>query len=239
MKKLHLLILTLCSALLFTTACVGGGDLVDNKPVNKEEQEKPDPEPENPDNTDDPNDPGETPPADEVFPFISSDPKFITADMTTDVIVYLNTEGTTMDNFKGDIYAHTGVLTSASTSTGDWKYVKTDWGVNDNSCKLSKVKTNIYKLIIKGGPRAFYGVPASEKITHLAFVFRSADSTTELKDNGNDIFIELSEAGLGVKILAPADRAILDLNVDYTVSVTAQAATSVTIYKNSQVVATS
>ena len=118
MKKLHLLILTLCSALLFTTACVGGGDLVDNKPVNKEEQEKPDPEPENPDNTDDPNDPGETPPADEVFPFISSDPKFITADMTTDVIVYLNTEGTTMDNFKGDIYAHTGVLTSASTSSG-------------------------------------------------------------------------------------------------------------------------
>lgn len=212
---------------------------MDNKPVNKEEQEKPDPEPENPDNTDDPNDPGETPPADEVFPFISSDPKFITADMTTDVIVYLNTEGTTMDNFKGDIYAHTGVLTSASTSTGDWKYVKTDWGVNDNSCKLSKVKTNIYKLIIKGGPRAFYGVPASEKITHLAFVFRSADSTTELKDNGNDIFIELSEAGLGVKILSPADRAILDLNVDYTVSVTAQAATSVTLYKNSQVVATS
>ena len=243
MKKIYLLILTLCSVMFVTTACLGGGDLVDNRPGQGQTKpddgkEEPDPNPEqggdNGGNTS-----GEIDPDTYDFPFICTDPKFVTPDTTEDVLVYVNTEGTTMNNFSGDIYAHTGVLTASSTATSDWKYVKTDWGVNDASCKLSKVKQNIYKLVIKGGPRAFYGIPASEKITHLAFVFRSADATVELKDNGNDIFIELSEEGLGVKIVTPTDRSILDLNTNYTVSVTSKAANSVILYKNDQVVATS
>ena len=235
MKKLLLLFLAICTAMFITTACLGG-DLASNKPVNKEEPENPE-EPEEPENPDNPG--NNENPTDQVYPFISTDPKFVTTNMTTDVVVYLNTEGTALANYSGDVYAHTGVLTSKSTSTGDWKYVKTDWGVNDKSCKLSKVKTNVYQLVLTGGPRAYYGVPLSEKITHLAFVFRSADCSKEVKDNGSDIFIELSEEGLAVRITTPADNSILDQNVDYTVAVTAQAATAVTLYKNSEIIATS
>lgn len=211
--------------------------MVDNRP--SQGQQKPDPEPEPEPDQPGGDEGGAIDPDNYNFPFICTDPKFVTSEMTEDVLVYINTAGTSMDNFSGDIYAHTGVLTTASTSTGDWKHVKAEWTENIADCKLSKVKQNIYKLVIKGGPRAFYGVPASESITHLAFVFRSTDGSVELKDNGQDIFIELAKENLDVKIISPADRAILDINTNYTVSVTAKEATSVILYKNDQVVATS
>ena len=211
--------------------------MVDNRP--SQGQQKPDPEPEPEPDQPGGDEGGAIDPDNYNFPFICTDPKFVTSEMTEDVLVYINTTGTSMDNFSGDIYAHTGVLTTASTSTGDWKHVKAEWTENIADCKLSKVKQNIYKLVIKGGPRAFYGVPASESITHLAFVFRSKDGSVELKDNGQDIFIELAKENLDVKIISPADRAILDINTNYTVSVTAKEATSVILYKNDQVVATS
>ena len=215
--------------------------MVSNKPGQGQGQQpkpEPEPEPDQPNGGGD-NSGGSIDPDTYNFPFICTDPKFVTSDMTEDVLVYVNTEGTSMNNFSGDIYAHTGVLTTASSSTGDWKHVKAEWTENIAACKLSKVKQNIYKLVIKGGPRAYYGVPASEEITHLAFVFRSTDGSVELKDNGQDIFVELAKADLDVRITSPSDRAILDINTNYTVSVTSKQATSVILYKNDQVVATS
>ncbi|MBQ9137401.1 MAG: hypothetical protein IJX65_02050 [Alistipes sp.] len=228
MKKLNLLILMLLSA--FVMAACTDTDRAMNKPIGGGQQT-----PNEPNGGED--NPSDT--TDEQYPLISTDPTFVTADMTTDVTVFINTEGTALEGYSGQIYAHTGVLTAASTSTADWKYVKFDWDVNDKSCRLTKVKNNVYKFAIKGGPRAFYGIPASETITHLAFVFRSDDGTKEMKDNGSDIFVEISEPGLAVKIVSPANRSILDLNKDYTVSVAAKDATAVTLYKNDQVVATS
>ena len=229
MKKLNLLMLMLCA--MFVLASCGNDDRASNKVPG---QQKPDSGTEKPDNKD-----PEEPAGDEIYPLISTDPTFVTSNATTDVIVYINTTGTGLDGYTGAIYAHTGVLTAASTSTGDWKYVKYEWTVNNNSCKLTKVKDNIHKLVIKGGVRAFYGIPTSENITHLAFVFRSADGSKEMKDNGNDIFVAISEPGLAVKFIAPADRSILDLNQTYTVSLASIDATSLKLYQNEQLVATS
>ena len=229
MKKLNLLMLMLCT--MFVLASCGNDDRASNKVPG---QQKPDSGTEKPDNKD-----PEEPAGDEIYPLISTDPTFVTSNATTDIIVYINTTGTGLDGYTGAIYAHTGVLTAASTSTGDWKYVKYEWTVNNNSCKLTKVKDNIHKLVIKGGVRAFYGIPASENITHLAFVFRSADGSKEMKDNGNDIFVAISEPGLAVKFIAPADRSILDLNQTYTVSLASIDATSLKLYQNEQLVATS
>ena len=229
MKKLNLLMLMLCAMFVLASCC--NDDRASNKVPG---QQKPDSGTEKPDNKD-----PEEPAGDEIYPLISTDPTFVTSNATTDVIVYINTTGTGLDGYTGAIYAHTGVLTAASTSTGDWKYVKYEWTVNNNSCKLTKVKDNIHKLVIKGGVRAFYGIPASENITHLAFVFRSADGSKEMKDNGNDIFVAISEPGLAVKFIAPADRSILDLNQTYTVSLASIDATSLKLYQNEQLVATS
>ena len=134
---------------------------------------------------------------------ISTSPRNFDENTTEDIVITLNTTATVMDGFTGDIYAHTGVLTSKSSSTSDWRYVKADWGINTAACKLTNIGENKWQLTIKGGPRAFYGVPASENIEYLAFVFRSADCTVELKDKGNDILLyvdnNLSRRPLGAE----------------------------------------
>ena len=171
------------------------------------------------------------------YPLISTDPAFVTEAMTEDITVILNTAGTAADGFKGELYAHTGVLTDKSTTTGDWKYVLSDWGQNIPECKLESQGDNIWHYTIKGGVHAWYGVPDNEKVTHIAFVFRSADSSIEVKDNGADIFVELAVEGLSVKIISPAHGAILQVGEEYTVQVQQQAATNVKLYKNDTAVA--
>ena len=135
-----------------------------------------------------------------TYPLVSSFPEIIITDTTEDVTIILNGKGTALENFTGDVYAHTGVLTEDSTSSADWKYVKAEWKQNTPECKLAKHKNNLWTLTIKGGPYAFYNVPSTDKITALAFVFRSADGKKEVKDNGKDIFIETKEEVLGVYI---------------------------------------
>ena len=171
------------------------------------------------------------------FPLISTDPAFVTEAMTEDITVILNTAGTAADGFKGELYAHTGVLTDKSTTTGDWKYVLSDWGQNIPECKLESQGDNIWHYTIKGGVHAWYGVPDTETVTHIAFVFRSADSSIEVKDNGADIFVELATEGLSVKFISPAHGAILQVGQEYTVQVQQQAATNVKLYKNDTAVA--
>ena len=176
-------------------------------------------------------------PAPSEYPLISTDPAFVTEAMTEDITVILNTAGTAADGFTGELYAHTGVLTTASTSNGDWKYVLSDWGQNIPECKLVSKGDNIWHYTIKGGVHAWYGVPENEKVTHIAFVFRSADCSIEVKDNGSDIFVEMATEGLSVKILSPAHGSILQVGEEYTVQVQQQAATNVKLYKNDTVVA--
>ncbi|MEA3461771.1 MAG: hypothetical protein U9R49_07820, partial [Bacteroidota bacterium] len=102
------------------------------------------------------------------------------------VTVYFDaTQGTGgLEGYTGDVYAHTGVLTNLSTGSGDWKYVMTDWGVNSEATKLTRISTDYYSLEIEPTIRDYYGVPLSETITHMAFVFRSSDSQLEGKNDG-------------------------------------------------------
>ena len=91
---------------------------------------------------------------------ISASPRNFDENTTQDIVITLNTSATVMDGFKGDIYAHTGVLTNKSGSTSDWRYVKADWTTNTSACKLTPIGDNLWQLVIEGGPRAFYGAAA-------------------------------------------------------------------------------
>ena len=184
-----------------------------------------------------PNPPKPEQPEASELPLISTDPAFVTEAMTEDITIILNTKGTAADGFTGELYAHTGVLTEQSTTTGDWKYVLADWGNNIPECKLEKKDDNLWHYTIKGGVHAWYGVPEREKVTHIAFVFRSADSKIEVKDNGADIFVELVTEGLSVKIISPTHGSILEVGQEYTVQVQQQAATNVKLFKNDTAVA--
>ena len=187
---------------------------------------------------DNPNPPAPTPtPEPSEYPLISTDPAFVTEAMTEDITIILNTAGTAADGFSGELYAHTGVLTTDSSSTGDWKHVLSDWGQNIPECKLEKKEGNLWHYVIKGGVHAWYDVPDTETVTHIAFVFRSADSSLEVKDNGADIFVELAKEGMSVKFLTPKHGDIYQVGDEITVQTQQQAATNVKLYKNDTAVA--
>jgi 1,4-alpha-glucan branching enzyme len=102
------------------------------------------------------------------------------------------------------VYAHTGVLTEKSATPSSWRYVKTNWGVNTPETKLSPLGSDKWQF--RFHIRSYYGVPTTEKITHLAFVFRNAGSTREGKtETGGDIFLPVYEQGLQVSVLRPVE----------------------------------
>ncbi len=151
------------------------------------------------------------------------------------VTIYFDaTQGTGgLEDFSGDVYAHTGVLTDESSGDTDWKYVKTEWGENTANTKLTRVSDNLYSLEITPSIRDYYGVPGTEVITHMAFVFRSADASVEGKDEGGkDIFVEVFEEGLNVSISLPAKNLVTDPGTDISLEAAASESATLELYLN-------
>ena len=89
------------------------------------------------------------------------------------------------------VYAHTGVITTASTGGSDWKHVVGTWGTADNRTKMTYMGNDLWK--IRYHVKDFYSqggaFGASEVILQMAFVFRNADgSKVGRSANGTDIF---------------------------------------------------
>jgi len=116
------------------------------------------------------------------------------------IIIYFDAtqaERTELVGYTGDLYVHTGV----NSSSGIWQHVIGTWGVNSSQPKLTRISTDLYKLVI-GYPREFYSITsASEKLYTLNFVFRDSKSSGNLQTE--DIFYELFEPGLTVIISRP------------------------------------
>ena len=136
---------------------------------------------------------------------VTTDPEF-PVDEEPVTVFFDATQGTAgLQDHQGDVYAHTGVITDQSTSSSDWKYVVADWGENIDKIKMERVETNLYRLDISPSIREYYGVPNSEQILKMAFVFRNADGSKEGKaDGGEDILVEIFENNFNVKIIEPA-----------------------------------
>ncbi len=114
------------------------------------------------------------------------------------------------------IYAHTGVITSESTSPSDWRYVKTQWGQNTPETQLTFISGTKWKIAFK--IREYYGIPANETVLQLAFVFRnSAGTLTGKTSDGGDIFLPLSTPGQTAAILQPPVSGIIAQNTNVPV----------------------
>ena len=139
---------------------------------------------------------------------ITTDPEF-PVDNQPVIITFDATQGNQgLMGYTGDVYAHTGVITNLSNSPSDWKYTKTSWGQNTPETKLERISANLYTLSLTPDIRTYYGVPSSETILRMAFVFRSGvevnGSFKEGKDTGNaDIFADVYPPGLSINITSP------------------------------------
>lgn len=93
------------------------------------------------------------------------------------------------------IYAHTGVITSESTSPTDWKYATT-WKDNSAKYKLTYAGQETWTLKIPD-IHSFYGITdPDETVEQLCFVFRNATASREGKTaTGGDIMVRVFPSG--------------------------------------------
>lgn len=129
-----------------------------------------------------------------------------------DVTVYFDaTEGNAaLADFQGTVYAHTGVITSASTAPNDWKHVQGNWGTADNNVVMNSEGDNVYS--ISYNITDYYGINPGEIVEQLAFVFRNSDGSIVGRDtDGSDIFLDVfpEEAGLLTSLNAPQNNTIV------------------------------
>ena len=173
---------------------------------------------------------------------VTTDPEFPTADGSV-TITFDATQGTAgLEDYDGDIYAHTGVITDESTGSSDWQYVVADWGENIPKAKMEPVQgePNKYTLDITPSIREYYGVPEGETIEQMAFVFRNSDGSLEGKaEGGADIFAEVYQNEYNVKFTQPADSiSFLQVSETMTITGVASAESELTLSINGQVEAT-
>ncbi|NVO20032.1 MAG: DUF5018 domain-containing protein [Bacteroidetes bacterium] len=141
-------------------------------------------------------------------------------------------------NYAGDVYAHTAVLTNLSSGPSDWRYVKSNWGVNTPDTKLTRISQNLYKLTINT-PRSYYNVPAGETIQKMVFVFRSdlpqagGSYLEQRNSDGSDISIRVYDNSVKVRFNNPLSKQVI-LNPATTIPVCVSAIgnTSISLYAN-------
>ncbi len=154
---------------------------------------------------------------------VTADPFFPTQNDLV-VITYDASQGNQgLMGYTGDVYAHTGVITSESSSPSDWKHAPSSWGDNSEKYKLTRVGTDLYELAITPSIRDYYNIEINETVQQLAFVFRSEDNSREGKTaTGGDIYYDVYEPGLNLKIIQPSQSPLL-VDQDDTITIEAYA----------------
>jgi hypothetical protein len=159
---------------------------------------------------------------------------------TDQVVLTFNATGTALENYSGNLYAHTGVTIEGATNPADngrWKYVIGNWGVNTSQPQWTSTGTNTYELVIEPSIRAFYGVPENLLITEICLVIRSASEP--YLQTSPDIFLEVVQPGLTVTLTSPLGlQPIFELNQTVTISGAANNSVSLTLFVNEEQVAT-
>jgi len=171
-----------------------------------------------------------------VAQIVTTDPPFPTAnDVVT--ITYDATQGSAQLVGVSPVYIHTGVITDLS-APGEWRYVIGNWGVADPALEMTDIGNNLHQLTYH--IRDYYGVPDSENILELAFVFRNADGSLEGKTADlMDIFVPIypDTSVLNVSIASPSEQCLfVELNDVISLSGNASMNSNLFIYDNDSLI---
>lgn len=140
---------------------------------------------------------------------VSCLPVFPNADDNV-TITFDATQGNGALNNIGPVYGHFGVITNLSQSPSDWKYVQTQWGVNNAAAQMTNAGPNLWTKTFN--ITTFFNVPLNETVLKLAFVFRdAAGNTVGRAADGGDIFYEVypANAPLQTLLLQPTSSLFL------------------------------
>ncbi len=92
-----------------------------------------------------------------------------------------------------DVYVHIGVITTLSTSSSDWKYVKFTWATTPTAAQCTYIGNNKWTYTIAGSLRTYFGITNSaEHIQKIAILFRSGNGNTVQRNaDGSDMYIPI------------------------------------------------
>lgn len=166
---------------------------------------------------------------------VTIDPVFATENDSV-VITFDATQGNAALLNQTQVYAHTGVITSKSSSPTDWKYVQGNWGTAEAKVKMTNIGNNKHQISYR--IRDFYAVPSGETVSRLAFVFRDAAGTNVGRaTDGSDIFVDLYTAGLAAKFTSPNQTpSITKQGNNVIVSILASEAANIKLFSNGTLV---
>ena len=138
-----------------------------------------------------------------------------------------------------EVYAHIGLISSASANSGDWKYAPSKWGDNDPKYKLTNIGTDLWELNI-GSFDTYFGLTPGESVRQIAVVFRSGDCSREGKTaSGSDILIGVEDDGFRMQMESSLpNRVITDSDRDLTLTVRTTSPANIQIDLNGEVKST-
>ncbi len=154
-------------------------------------------------------------------------------------ITYDATQGNAALVGQNQIYAHAGLITSASTSPTNWQFVQGNWGTVDPEVSMTNIGNNKHTITIDIDQ--FYGFPVGTNVLKFAFVFRNAAGTVVGRSaDGSDIYYDIYpvNAGLLAQFFHPNAGVILDLNEQLSIEAASNQAASLTLKEDGQVLQT-
>ena len=107
-----------------------------------------------------------------------------------------------------DVYVHMGVITTSSTTPGDWRYVRTVWGTTypwEKASIASGSSRWTYTIDSTTSLRSYFGITdPNEHILKIAIIFRNGAGSKQLDNSdGTDMFIPVYGSGENVRIDVP------------------------------------
>jgi len=154
-------------------------------------------------------------------------------------IVYDATQGNGALVGTNQVYCHTGVITTASTSPTNWLFVQGNWGQADPNVQMTNLGNNKHSITINIA--TFYGFPANTNVLKLAFVFRNANGSVVGREaDGSDIYYDVYpvNGGLQAAIFNPSQNPLLDLNQTFAFNAQANQSSTLTLKEDGVVIQT-
>lgn len=158
-------------------------------------------------------------------PIVTTEPAVVTTDSSPIVITFhadRGNAGLAGLTASTPVYAHTGLITTASASSTDWQYA-TKWLDNDAKYRMTYAGTDTWTLTIPS-IKEYYGLTDAQlaTVTKMMFVFRNASGSHEGKTStGGDIAVDVRQPGFYVTISTVPDSRVFSDNAPVTITATA------------------
>jgi len=129
-------------------------------------------------------------------------------------------------------FAHTGLITAASTSDNDWKYCFMTWRDENTKTAMTKNQDGTWQLVINN-MYTYYGCPTNTDIKKLAFVFNDGKSgSKEGKATGDqNIYVTVEEDASVLKAkIGTTLGDYVEQNVAYSIACSSTKSATLTLY---------